>query len=75
MDKPWDGKALMDMLKAEGMPSLEIGAEKIAGALFMWLEKSIELEGGLVQALASPAVAAIKKAAMDQINKIDGQPG
>lgn len=71
----WDKAALLEALKAEGLPMLEDGAEKVLKVVSEWTEKSLVLEGGLLGAIALPVLAIAKPMIQEQIDKIDGIPG
>lgn len=71
MEKAFDFKDLTEKLKDQGLPMLEDSAEKIANCVFDWLDESVLLKGGLVAALAGPALKAIRELLQDQIDNID----
>lgn len=75
MTKAWDFEVLKASLAAEGMPMVEGVAEKVAGVVFAWAGESLKLEGGLIEAVGAPALAAVSKVALQAIDKIDGKEG
>jgi hypothetical protein len=75
LQKAWDKAALVDYLKAQGLPLAEDVAEKLVTGLFDWVDASLVLEGGMVLAIGEPASKALRTLAMKQADKIDGVEG
>lgn len=75
MEKAFDVKALGEELKAQGLPLLEDGAEKVYAALGKWLRDSAVIQGGLVGSVLPAALDAVDGYVKAQIDKIDGQVG
>jgi len=76
MEKPFDAKDLAERLKAKGLPAVEGVAELVVGEFFAWAEASLMIHPQpLVKGIGLPALAVLKPLAMEQVDKIDGQPG
>lgn len=75
MEKAYDPKALLDQLKAQGLPLAEDAAEKVVHALFAWLEQSADLSGNKIDDALKILLPHAKELALKQIDKIDGQVG
>lgn len=73
--KSWDKNALLEGLKAQGLPVAEEAVEKVLGVVFEWTEKSLVLDGGMAAAIGLPILMAGKPMLLAQVDKIDGQPG
>ena len=75
MTEAFDMKALGEELKAQGLPLLEDGAEKVYAAVTTWLRNSAVIQGGLVGSILPAALDAVDGFAKAQIDKIDGEVG
>lgn len=76
MEKPFDTKDLAERLKAKGLPAVEGVAELAVGEVFAWVKDSLAIHpNALVKGIGLPAVAILEPLAMEQLDKIDGQPG
>lgn len=72
MEKAYDPKALLEELKAQGLPVLEDAAEKTVEAIFAWLDKSAELSENKIDDALRVLYPHAKELALDQADKIDG---
>lgn len=76
MDKPFDSKVLVEKLKAQGLPVAEEAAEAVVKAVFDWAEESLLIHpNALIKAIGVPALGILKPVVLEQVDKIDGQPG
>lgn len=75
MVKAYDPKELLNKIKAQGLPVLEDGAEKLTRAVFEWLKQSAEVSATPLDDVAVAFYPHIEKMALDQIDKVDGQVG
>jgi len=75
MEKAFDVAALGEELKAQGLPLLEDGAEKVYAAVVVWLKKSAEIQGGLVGSILPAALDAVDGYVKAKIDEIDGNVG
>lgn len=75
MEKAFDIAALGEELKAQGLPLLEDGAEKVYAAVKNWLVASAAIQGGLVGSILPAALDAVDNYAKAKIDQIDGQVG
>ena len=73
MEKAFDVKALGEELKAQGLPLLEDGAEKVYAAVKIWLVASAAIQGGLVGSILPAALDAIDGYVTSKIDEIDGE--
>lgn len=73
--KSWDKVALVEGLKAEGLPVAEAAAEAVLKVVLEWTEKSLAIDGGLTAAVGLPLLAVAKPMIQGVVDKIDGQPG
>lgn len=75
MEKPFDAKALVAKLKARGLDIAEDAAKIVIEETCDWLQESIVLSENKFDDLAGPFIPELKKAALDQADKIDGKVG
>lgn len=75
MEKAFDVKALGEELKAQGLPLLEDGAEKVYAAVNKWLKDSAAIQGGLVGSILPAALDAVDAFVKGKIDQIDGVEG
>lgn len=75
MQKAWELKALVEELKAKGLDVAEDGAKHALEAVFVWLEKSVELSETKIDDMALVVLPKIKEYALKAADKIDGQEG
>lgn len=75
MEKAFDVKALGEELKAQGLPLLEDGAEKVYAAVNKWLKDSAAIQGGLVGSILPAALDAVDGFVKGKIDQIDGVEG
>lgn len=75
MEKAFDVAALGVELKAQGLPLLEDGAEKVYVAVVKWLKDSAAIQGGLVGSILPAALDAVDSYVVSKIDEIDGQVG
>lgn len=76
MEKAFDLKDLEQRLKDKGLNAVEGLAEIVAGSVFDWAKESCQIHPNLlVKSIGSSAVDILRPLAMEQIDKIDGQPG
>lgn len=76
MEKPFDTAALVEKLKAQGLPVAEQAAEAAVKAVFEWVDESLAIHpNALIKAIGVPALGILKPVVLEQVDKIDGQPG
>lgn len=75
MEKAYDPKALVQELKAQGLPLAEDAAEKVVVAVFAWLDQSAELSENKIDDALKILFPHAKELALKQIDKIDGVVG
>ena len=76
MEKPFDTAALVEKLKAEGLPMAEDIAQKAVAVVFEWVSESCAIhENDLVKSIGVPAIALIKPIVDGQLDKLDGVIG
>jgi len=73
MEKAYDLNALGEKLKARGLDVAEDMARVIVEELFDWLAESAILSETPYDNLLAPVYPMAKKAALDQVDKIDGK--
>lgn len=72
--KPFDFQALLDELKAQGLPMLEKDAKLVTGVVFDWAQQSCVLQGGFA-AVAAPFFPMVKDQVLKIEDRIDGVAG
>ena len=76
MNKPFDFAALVEALKAKGLPMTEVLAETAVAEMLAWVEASAAIHPNIIVKTAVPlAVATIKPILANELNKIDGLEG
>lgn len=72
MEKAYDPKALLEALKAQGLPVLEDAAEKTIEAVFTWLQESAVKSENRIDDALMVLYPHAKELALGQADKIDG---
>lgn len=75
MEKPFDIKALVKMLKDQGLPVAEDAGQAVATVAFAWIKLSVELTKTPIDDMFLPQLAALEKSALAGLDKIDGVIG
>jgi hypothetical protein len=75
MEKAYDLKELGEEIKKMGLPLAEDMVEKVAHALFNWLEKSAVVSKSTVDDLIAMMYPSIKAKVFEAVDKIDGEEG
>lgn len=75
MEKAFDVKALVEKLKAQGLPLAEEAAELVVKSVFEWCEESAIIHpNAIVKAAVPLAIQVVKPLIATELNKIDGNP-
>lgn len=75
MEKAYDPKDLVEKLKSRGLDLAEDAAILIVEETFNWFEESAKISETPYDNMALIVLPEIKKLALDQVDKIDGQEG
>lgn len=72
MEKAFDIKGLVEILKGEGLNIGEEAAKLLATSFIKWIEMSVVLTENKTDDLVVPFLGFVKPMLMAQIDKIDG---
>ncbi|RTL05257.1 hypothetical protein EKK58_08340 [Candidatus Dependentiae bacterium] len=76
METPFDTKALVEKLKAQGLPLAEEAVELVVKETFAWIKESATIHpNAIVKAAVPLALQVIEPLAYKEIDKIDGKEG
>lgn len=75
MEKAYDPKDLVGRLKKRGLNVGEDAAKGVVEDVFGWAEESAKLSESPFDDLAAAAYPTLKKAAIEAIDKVDGEVG
>lgn len=75
MEKAYDVKELVEIVKSKGLDIAEEGAKVAAISVLEWLEKSAIASPNPYDNLLAPFYPIARQKVLEQIDKIDGQVG
>lgn len=75
MEKAYDVKALVEIIKGKGLDIAEEGAKVAVEAVIEWLEKSAVASANPYDNLLVAVYPIVKQKALEQVDKIDGVVG
>ena len=75
MNKAYDVKELLNVLKGKGLDVAEESANIVLEAVIEWLGESARLSANIYDDLMLVALPKIEELAKEQIDKIDGEVG
>jgi len=73
--KAYDLKDLGKKLKDEGLELAEDAAAKVVKCTLAWLKESAALSPNKMDDLVAPLLTPLEAYVLEQVDKIDGQPG
>ena len=75
MEKAYDIKALVEILKGKGLDVAEEAAKIAVESTLEWLEKSAVVSSNPYDNLLLPFYPIVKAKALEQVDRIDGKQG
>lgn len=75
MEKAYDLKALVALLKVHGLDVAEDGAKVLVEQAIIWLEQSAVKSPNKIDDLLAPLFGIAKGYVLEQVDKIDGKVG
>lgn len=75
MVKAYDLKVLAEKLKGKGLDLAEEGAKIAVEGIFEWVEESAKISATPYDDMGAIVLPQLKKFALEQVDKIDGEQG
>ena len=76
MEKAYDPKELVKVLKSKGLDIAEEAAKELIKGVSEWAQASAKLgQNALVDGIVTVAMPVVEKFALEQADKIDGEQG
>ena len=75
MEKSFEVKALVEKLKAKGLPEAEKLLHTVASEGLDWIQESLAIHSNKYLALGAGLVPFFKSGILKLVEQVDGQPG